>query len=184
MDATTPAVFHANCDAYSTTLTVAHNAGGTFNDGRRTVTNSGNKIFGGYAVGSWSQTACCAVPGNECRDHPMFGGGSGDCIDHSASADFVFGRAEAHPGPPTHYPATGNDDVYQYVDPAKWPKFGKYGDLWIGSDGAPGGDDGRDGYCHPSSGHGTFQPSGAPWICGGSPWGQTHVEVWRPAGSH
>jgi hypothetical protein len=182
MDAKTPAKFHANCDAYSTTLTVVHNNGGTYNDGRMTHTSSGNKTFGGYAVGSWSRAACCAVASNECRDG-FFPGEVGDCIDHSASADFVFGL---YPGPPLHYPSTGNDDTYQYVDPRTWPKFGKYGDLWVGEDGQPGGNGDYpnspyDAHCHPSSGQGTFQPLGTPWICGGMPWGRTDVEVWRPS---
>lgn len=48
MDARTPGTFHANCDAHSTTILVAHNTGGSFDDGRRTTTNPGHSTFGGY----------------------------------------------------------------------------------------------------------------------------------------
>ena len=59
MDARTPATFHEQCDAHSTTLVVAHNTGGSFNDGRRTITNTGHRTFGGYVRSS--SLVCCLL---------------------------------------------------------------------------------------------------------------------------
>ena len=45
-DSTTAAAFHAQCDPYTATVSVPHNAGGE-NDGKTIV---GNYTFGGFAV--------------------------------------------------------------------------------------------------------------------------------------
>ena len=69
MDARTPATFHENCDAHSTTLIVAHNTGGSYNDGRRTITNAGGKTFGGYVrCLTWSAaSSICLSPATHTR---------------------------------------------------------------------------------------------------------------------
>lgn len=173
-DATTPRLFHQSCDGYSTTLTVAHIAGGTYRgesvkgcDAPPCV-NHGNRTFGAYAVGSWSLEACCKSLGNECHRT------DGYCHDRSASADFLFGL---WPGPPARF-LPKNTTGYQTVASSYWPVWGdgrSYGnDLDMGGTGVLG----ADSYCNQGSSYdGSLNK-----ICGGvQNWGQTEMEVWRIA---
>ena len=118
------------------------------------------------AVGAWSVEACSA---NECnRD-------SGYCIDHSASANFLFGL---WPGPPARFLPTGTSTGFQTVASSYWPVWGNgssySNDLDIGGTGPIG----AEGYCHQG---GTYGGSPSE-ICGGpQKWGKTDLEVWRPS---
>ena len=170
-DARTPAVFHSQCDSYTATLSVAHNAGGTSSSG----TNAGNYTFGGFGAGSWSKATCCEDPRNDCQSR------SGYCYDHTASQDFLFGLRmpgrEGGAGPQRYLPKTGGGIDYQLVYPDCWPQWGGgYGDLRMGNADGPLG--GTGGVCDQDR---TYAGS-MNEICGGaSNWGATQLEVWRPA---
>ena len=149
-DATTPAVFHAQCDPYNATLSVAHNAGGEYNG----KTNAGNYTFGGFGAGSWSVEACCADPRNDCTS------ASGYCVDQSSSQDFLFGLwmpGRADSAGPHRFLPTDADTAYQRAGPDRWPQWGNYGDdLNMGDNGPLGGSAGR---CDP----GVTGCARAPW---------------------
>ena len=123
------------------------------------------------AAGSWSYDACCAVPGNDCYQHPPY------CDDRASSSDWLFGL---WPGPPQRFEPTGTDTDYQAVEADEWPQWGgdlKDNDLRIGIDGAPGGL----GSCNQG---GTYRGTEGE-ICGGRHnWGATDVEVWYPRTGH
>jgi hypothetical protein len=166
-DATTPAVFHSQCDPYNATLSVARNAGG----GNGGDTNPGNYTFGGFVAGSWDREACCADPRNDCpSDHSY-------CADQTASQDFLFGLwmpgREGGAGPQRYLP-TGVDTTYQRVTSDRWPGWGR-GDLTMGTRGPVGGTDGSCDQGHTYAGL-------VNEVCGGGyNWGATQLEVWRPA---
>ena len=170
-DATTPAAFHSQCDPYNATVSVMHNAGGEHNG----KTNPGNYTFGGFGAGSWSVEACCADPRNDCQ--------STYCFDQTSSQDFLFGLwmpGRAGGAGPQRYLPTGANTYYQGIDPDYWPNWGGRagigGDLIIcNNNTTPGGTGGQ------CSQGGTY--AGSPnEICGGEyNWGETQLEVWRPA---
>eukprot|EP01052_Picozoa_sp_SAG31_P029471 SAG31_NODE_2932_length_4897_cov_9.890163_1_plen_1249_part_00 len=163
-DATTPVVFHENCDVFEETVTIAGNELGY--------------TFGGYAEHSWSSDACCLDGANQC--YPT------SCVDQTAAANFIFGLA---PGAPERFDYSGTAigiHRYQQANPAYWPTWGQSGDLWIGRDGAPG----AMGFCTQG---GTYAGApdqicgGGYDIGGGGPctglgcWGETRLVVWRIA---
>ena len=122
------------------------------------------------AAGSWSVDACCAVHGNDCTTYP------GYCYDRASSSDWLFGL---WPGPPQRFEPTGTDTDYQTVRADCCPQWGywgnhNYGDLIVGTSGAPGG---SGGHC----GQGDTYRGAPREICGGNNnWGTTDVEVWYP----
>ena len=169
-NATTPAAFHAQCDNYTTTVSVAHNKG----DGG---SNAGNYTFGGFAAGSWNYTVCCANPRNDCHrpDHYTI---SSFCTDQTTTDDFLFGLwtpgREGDEGPQRCLP-TGTGTDFQFVAADLWPAWGSYSDLSMGYGGPLGGDH---GYCNQGNTYAGFRNE----ICGGQyNWGATQLEVWRPA---
>jgi hypothetical protein len=70
------AAFHAQCDQFDITLTVAR--------------NSLNYTFGGFSTAAWNVDACCTNPNNNCNRDPATQEAI-DCIDHVSSTDFLFG---------------------------------------------------------------------------------------------
>ena len=178
-DATTPTAFHTQCDAYSATLSVVHNAGGDNSAGSLYSKNAGNYTFGGFATGSWSKEACCADPRNDCQSH------SYECCNRAASHNFLFGLWMpdwVDKGPQRFLP-TGYDSSYQLVHQPEWPMWGSWNGwgLWLGFTGSLGG---THGSCSdPGDFHSPYETPrypGAP-ICGWGNWGATQLEVWRPA---
>ena len=167
----TPATFHAQCDQFATTVAVAH--------------NSLNFTFGGYAVGSWSNTTCCAASGKNgchlCATGPC-------CVDRTSAADFIFGLG---PNEPQRYLA--NDTLiqrdsttyYQKAEPDRWPVWGG-GALNMGGDNGPPG---TTAYCDQGITYGgqANEACGGGWDGYGLPcegqgcWGKTDLEVWRLA---
>ena len=158
-----PAAFHSQCDAYSATVSVAHNTG----EG----SNAGNYTFGGFAAGSWSKETCCADPRNYCQ--------SSFCYDQSASGDFLFGLwmpGRAGSEGPERFLPTGTGTGYQLAGPDNWPRWGGNGALSLGSNFHP--PRGDRGYCN----QGDTYAGSRNEICGGfQNWGATQLEIWRPA---
>ena len=172
-----PAAFHSQCDAYSATVSVAHNAGGTYSV-YGYGTNAGNYTFGGLAAGSWSKEACCADPRNDCRNDY---GQDSWCADQTASDDFLFGLwmpGRAGGEGPHRYLPTGTDTHYQDVRPEYWPVWGGNGALSMGGQEANGPLGGDNAKCQQGNTYAGFCNE----ICGGQyNWGATQLEVWRPA---
>jgi hypothetical protein len=113
-DASTPAVFHAQCDEHAVTVSIASNSLGY--------------VFGGYAERSWSYDTCCADSANSCQG--TF------CTDHTASGDFLFGLG---PSPAERFDPTGANTLYQYARiEGIFPSWGGSGNLQMGSAGPPG----------------------------------------------
>eukprot|EP01043_Picozoa_sp_COSAG02_P029157 COSAG02_NODE_1801_length_10895_cov_4.369767_9_plen_181_part_00 len=170
-DVETPTTFHAQCNRYNRTISIAHNEG---NNG----SNHGNYTFGGFAAGSWGIDQCCRIPGNDCNRK------GGYCYAHAASEDFLFSLwnpKQPTSGPqrflPNRPPPPGIlPSEYQRVEPTSWPRWGMGNsntDLHMGGNERVGG---RHANCY--QGH---SYAGAPGeICGGSGWGDTQFEVWRP----
>jgi hypothetical protein len=143
-------VYHAQCDEYQLTLTIARNALGF--------------IFGGLARGSFGYSQCCSTKGNNCAvPRVCF------CQD-SCAADFIF---KLSPGTPTKYAPTGANNDYQDAEPNHWPCWGTGDDLLIGRSGPPG----QGAKC--KQGH-TYAGNESEACGGGvGTWGLTDVEVWR-----
>ena len=154
-DATSPQVFHSQCDAHAATVTV--------------VRNSLGYTFGGYAVNSWDVKSCCGITGNTCM--------GSYCVDRTTTSELVFGL-----GPETPRSYAFNQDnsglrTRQYTCPAFWPAWGaEAAGLTIGTDsGAPGVQGNCNGYpgiCHDWDGSS---------FGGQDRWGHTDVEVFYPA---
>lgn len=143
-------VYHAQCDDYQLTLTVARNALGF--------------TFGGLARGSFGYAQCCKVRGNSCAVPNV-------CFcQESCAADFIFKLA---PGDPTKYAPTGTDHDFQDAEPKHWPCWGTGDDLLIGKSGPPG----QGAKC--KQGH-TYAGNESEACGGGvGTWGHTDIEVWR-----
>lgn len=143
-------VYHAQCDEYQLTLTVARNALGF--------------TFGGLARGSFGYAQCCKVDGNSCAVPNV-------CFcQQSCAADYIF---KLSPGEMTKYPTTGTNDDYQDAEPKHWPCWGTGDDLLIGRAGPPG----QGAKC--KQGH-TYAGNESEACGGGiGTWGHTDVEVWR-----
>ena len=162
-DATSPQVFHSQCDAHQTTVTVARNSLGY--------------TFGGYAVNSWNVESCCQIAGNDCMGNW--------CVDRTTTTEFVFrlgGPLLCNPllcAPATPQSYSFNQDsgqrTRQYTCPTFWPAWGAeaYG-LTIGGPYVDGNCNGYPGICHDDQ---------DPGICHGDQdgWGNTSLEVFYPA---
>ena len=176
-DASTPAAFHANCDAFAETVTVARNELGY--------------TFGGYAERSWSLDTCLVNGGDQPGNY---------CNERTASGNFIFGL---EPGSPERFDPTGVDTNYQRTGPSYWPVWGLHGalssgyngyDLSMGTGNGPPGTNQAD--CFVGQTYGASQPD---QICGRTAvnccpaewsttsthavdgWGTTEIEVWRRA---
>ena len=163
--ATSPAVFHRQCDNYTTTLVVARNSLGY--------------TFGGYAVRSWSVDKCCAEQENRCAE-PV-APENRNCYDKSATADFTFRLSPG--GVQQFLPKSSLDSRYQYLKADIWPAWG-VGDLTMGED---GGHIGSGSACCLKRGFYTCTPQKQRGgLCGSGKqareghWGHTDMEVWRP----
>ena len=124
------------------------------------------------AAGSWSVDSCCAVTGNDCRDHAQYR----YCFDRASSSDWLFGL---WPGPPQRFEPTGANTGYQYSNPAYWPTWGgSSDDLCIGG-GVEPGPGGKNSACQQGN---TYH--GTPGEICGQDWAHrtdaTDVEVWYP----
>eukprot|EP01043_Picozoa_sp_COSAG02_P014153 COSAG02_NODE_578_length_20075_cov_93.607930_10_plen_879_part_00 len=173
-DVSTPAVFHANCDAFDETVLIARNSLGY--------------TFGGYAAQSWSKDTCCEDSANYC--------GSSYCVypGAAAGAAFIFNLdpAAAKFGPidpggtiglmgPSGWdpidasqPVYTGETDYQQASSERWPEFGAH-DLSFGFNDLP-----------LSSNEAAMCQQGAVYtgspnqICGGQyNWGETQLVVWR-----
>jgi len=194
----TPAEFHKRCDQYQLTMTIAHTSfdgkqgtcSGTCCDpdegncrecsdiGSNCTTETGNQAT---CAGQCSRDprACSGPQGSSCgyKGNFTFGGfadgtWSGNTYK-GTDACFLF---RLGPGEPKRFgPKPGGEHWlgYQECRPHYYPRWGSFGDLSIGSDGPPG----ADGFC----GQGMTFTSGEGEICGGTHWGETHLEVWRKA---
>eukprot|EP01049_Picozoa_sp_SAG25_P014751 SAG25_NODE_2721_length_1422_cov_2.855631_1_plen_306_part_10 len=158
--------FHAACDSYKPTFTVARNTGGAAaaacsqppfepchldadcnkrSGGGSCVRNSGGYVFGGFADDDWSS------PGAQVSK------GSNKC--------FIFGLG---PGEPVHFQPMGTDKYPMQCEQDTWPTW-VWGDyqLAMGYSAGPG----IGASCEP------VDP-----ICGGhGNWGETQLEIWRLA---
>jgi hypothetical protein len=168
-DATSPTVFHSQCDAYSATVSVARNAGEQSTDPEET--NAGNFTFGGFAVGSFNKEVCCEDPLNDCTTNITI------CTDRSSSQDFLFGLWMPGGKGPQRFLPTGNDIRYQYVSSDRWPEWGGGSKIELRVGQQNGHLGGAFGACNPL----TFAGSDDEICGGGGNWGATQLEVWRPA---
>ena len=156
--------FHARCDMYDKTITVARNEPGY--------------LFGGYADESWGR---CSPGAGISRE------GCEGNYDQRASANFLFGLATPtnSTGPMKHLPSGGNED-YQCSNPILWPTWGRGADLSMGRDGPPG----EQAYCDLAgpNARGHTYAGQVKGTCGPDDenmasydWGTTQLEVWRRA---
>lgn len=135
--------------------------------------------FFSQSTGSWNKDTCCKVSRNSCcsgQTHPPYYDcyGGHFCDDEVSLSDFVF-RLE--PGKPQRYLAFEQASKFQHVDASRWPSWGAGPDLALGH-GLPG----EHGVCNVGNTFGPNQPSDSPVdLCGGSDWGTTMIEVWRPS---
>ena len=151
-----PQDFHALCDQYAKTVTIARNSAGF--------------LFGGYADRSW----------NRCPEGDACYGG----YDQSATRNFIFGLSETLANgtvihQPTMHAPNGANNYYQADSPNIWPTWGRGADLSVGMLSVPG----VEAYCDQLGPGGTGHTYGArrKETCGAglSQWGQTDLEVWR-----
>jgi alpha-tubulin suppressor-like RCC1 family protein len=179
-DASTPAVFHTQCDEFAETVTVVWHGPvpetGTqpndvfgWNVASPRWEEGAGWIFGGYAQQSWNKDTCCAEPLNDCPEQY--------CRDHTSAANFIFGL---EPGEPARFnplaaPVGSNARqwAYQNSGPDYCPAWGTISDeLHTGNVGPPG----TRGRCMQGQ---TFAGSYNE-ICGTmTPWGETRLQVWR-----
>lgn len=156
-DVSTPAAFHANCDQFDETVTIARHGPVPQTDAHGSASpnwvDGADWVFGGYAEHTWAGS---------------------DGWDTTATGNFIFGL---EPGTPErHNPTTPNH--YQMLSPDYWPTWGAGTDLTMGANGFSGGDgpSGSGGYCDQG---GTYSGSNSQ-ICGGNRnWGTTELQVWR-----
>ena len=154
-DASTPAVFHANCDPFDETVSIARNSLGF--------------TFGGYAERSWNVEACCADSSNYCHQ-------PGNIVQHcyysanSTVGNFLVGL---NPTPADRFEtiSVGNFQLVMHDQP--WPIWGGHYDLRMGTTGALG----TDARCW----QGNEYAGTTNLICGGEDWGETRLQVWRCA---